>query len=97
LYLLVLNGREGGEDDDAAYWMKHIETFGGDSPVVVVQNKIEQHPFELNYRGLQSRYPQIRGFVKTDCREDFGLDALEKKIRDTIDLMPEVRILIPST
>jgi hypothetical protein len=40
LYLLVLNGREGGEDDDAAYWMKHIETFGGDSPVVVVQNKI---------------------------------------------------------
>jgi hypothetical protein len=29
LYLLVLNGREGGVDDDAEYWLKHIETFGG--------------------------------------------------------------------
>jgi Ras of Complex, Roc, domain of DAPkinase/TIR domain len=31
LYLLVLNGREGGEDVDAEYWLKHIESFGGDS------------------------------------------------------------------
>jgi Ras of Complex, Roc, domain of DAPkinase/TIR domain len=29
LYLLVLNGREGGEDLDAEYWLKHIESFGG--------------------------------------------------------------------
>ena len=68
LYLLALNGREGGEDYDAEYWLKLIESFAGDSPVIVVLNKIDQHPFDLNYRGLQAKYPQIRGFVKTDCR-----------------------------
>ena len=52
IYLLVLNGREGGEDLDAEYWLKHIESFGGDSPVLVVQNKIAQHPFELNYEKM---------------------------------------------
>jgi internalin A len=55
VYLLVLNGREGAEDFDAEYWLKHIESFGGESPVIVVQNKIAQHPFDLNYRGLRVR------------------------------------------
>ena len=96
LYLLVLNGREGGEDIDAEYWLKHIESFGGDSPVIVVQNKIGQHPFELNYRGLQARYRQIRGFVKTDCRDEIGLDALRKMIQDVIKEMSEVRMQFPA-
>jgi internalin A len=95
LYLLVLNGREGGEDVDAEYWLKHIESFGGDSPVIVVQNKIAQHPFELNYRGLRARYPQIGGFVKTDCKEGIGLDELGQLIRHAIVQMPEVHMAFP--
>lgn len=95
LYLLVLNGREGGEDLDAEYWLKHIESFGGDSPVIIVQNKIVQHPFELNYRGLQARYPQIRGFVKTDCKETIGLKDLRKVIQQVVEKMPEVRMQFP--
>jgi internalin A len=96
LYLLVLNGREGGEDLDAEYWLKHIESFGGDSPVIVVQNKIGQHSFDLNYRGLQGRYPQIRGFVKTDCRDGTGLAELRAAIQDAVGRMPEVRMTFPS-
>ena len=96
IYLLVLNGREGGEDFDAEYWLKHIESFGGDSPVLMVQNKIAQHPFELNYRGLQARYPQIRGFIKTDCKNSLGLDALRKAIEEVVMTMPEVRMAFPS-
>lgn len=95
LYLLVLNGREGGEDIDAEYWLKHIESFGGDSSVIVVQNKIAQHPFELNYRGLQARYPQIRGFVKTDCKEATGLHDLREMIKQVVEQMPEVRMQFP--
>ena len=96
LYLLVLNGREGGEDIDAEYWLKHIESFGGDSPVIVVQNKIAQHPFELNYRGLISRYPQIRGFVKTDCKDRMGLTDLRKLVESVISDMPEVQMQFPA-
>jgi small GTP-binding protein len=95
LYILVLNGREGGEDVDAEYWLKHIETFGAESPVIVVQNKIAQHPFDLNYRGLRARYPQIKDFVKTDCREGIGLDALRSLIKLTVAGMPEIRMPFP--
>ncbi|MCI0610940.1 MAG: TIR domain-containing protein [Anaerolineae bacterium] len=95
LYLLVLNGREGGEDVDAEYWLKHIQSFGGESPVIVVQNKITQHPFDLNYRDLRSRYPQIRGFVKTDCKDQTGLTELHTLIEDVVDDMPEMKIQFP--
>jgi internalin A len=96
LYLLVLNGREGGEDVDAEYWLKHIESFGGESPVIVVQNKIAQHPFDLNYRGLQARYPQIRGFIKTDCQDQSGLPRLRELIESVVSGMPEVRMRFPA-
>lgn len=96
LYLLVLNGREGGEDLDAEYWLKHIESFGGESPVIVVQNKVEQHPFDLNYRGLRARYPQIRDFVKTDCSAKVGMKELRAAIRKVVHEMPEVRMDFPS-
>jgi internalin A len=83
LYLLVLNGREGGEDQDVEYWLKLIGSFGSESPVLVVLNKIDQHPFDLNYRALQFKYPQVHGFVKTDCKTEAGL--------------PGVRAMFPAT
>lgn len=37
------------KDEDSEYWLKMIETFGGDSPVLVVINKIDEHPdFDVN-------------------------------------------------
>jgi len=96
VYVLVLNGRGGGEDLDAEYWLKHIEGFGGESPIIVVQNKIGQQPFDLNYRGLRGRYPQIRGFIKADCRDNIGLKELRELIISVVVGMPEVRMQFPS-
>ena len=72
LYLLVLSGREGSANQDAEYWLKLIESFGGESPVLVVLNKQHEHPCEVNQRQLQGKYPFIRGFLKTDCADRLG-------------------------
>ncbi len=39
LYLVVLNGREGFEDEDAEYWLKLVASFGKGSPAIVVQDQ----------------------------------------------------------
>jgi len=96
LYLLVLNGREGGEDADAEYWLKLIESFGGDSPVIVVLNKIKEHPFDLNRRALQQKYP-IREFIKTDCEDGTGIAELHKIIARETDRLPELRAAFPAS
>jgi len=97
LYLLVLNGREGAEDADADYWLKLIESFGGNSPVIVVLNKIKEHPFDVNRSALQQKYPFIREFIKTDCQSRIGIDELSKVIERETDRLEHLRDAFPAT
>jgi internalin A len=97
LYLLVLNGREGGEDADAEYWLKLIESFGGDSPVIIVLNKIQEHPFDVNRHALQQKYPAIREFIKTDCEDGTGLEKLRKAIERETDRLENLRDAFPAS
>jgi internalin A len=97
LYLLVLNGREGGEDVDADYWLKLITSFGGDSPVIVVMSKIKEHPFDLNRRALQQKYPLIREVVKTDCADGTGIIALREAIERETDRLEHLRDAFPAS
>lgn len=96
LYLLVLSGREGKEEADADYWLRMIESFGGDSPVIVVLNKSNTQPFDVNRRGLQQKFPFIRGFVSTDCEDGAGIERLRQVIRDETEHLEHVRDAIPT-
>jgi internalin A len=97
LYVLVLNGREGGEDLDADYWLRLIASFGGDSPVVIVLNKIREQPFDLNRRGLQQKYPNIRDILRTDCEDGAGIDELRRAIERETDRLPNLRDAFPAS
>ena len=100
LYLIVLNGREGGEDLDAEYWLKTISTLAPDSPVLIVLNKFRQHAFDLNRRALQGKYPNIRGFVETDCAnpKPLGIAKLKTAIKAAVDTrLPEMRAKFPAS
>jgi len=60
-YILVPDGRK---EEDAEYWLKHIESFGRNSPILIVLNKTDQNPgFDVNRRFLQDKYREIRGFI----------------------------------
>ena len=97
LYLLVLNGRQGQEEHDADYWLNLIQSFGGDSPVVVVLNKIKLHPFDVNRRGLRQKFPEIAAFVATDCEDGAGLDDLRRLIQQETDRLPGLRDAFPAS
>lgn len=72
LYVLVLDGRK---EEDSEYWLNFIKTFGGNSPVMVVLNKINDHlSFEVNRKFLLDKYPNIRGFHKTSCSTEVGIE-----------------------
>ncbi|ABW26990.1 COR domain-containing protein [Acaryochloris marina] len=97
LYLLVLNGRQGHEDADAEYWLELIQSFGGDSPVIVVLNKVEEHPFDVNRSGLKQKFPNIKGFVRTDCETERGLDELRQVIEHETDRLEHLRDPFPAS
>jgi internalin A len=96
LYLLILNGRPGHEDFDAEYWLNLVRSFGGDSPVVIVLNKIREHPFDLNRGGLREKFPSIRDFVETDCADGTGIRRLREVIYRETDRLEHLRDSFPS-
>lgn len=78
LYILVLDSRK---NEKAEYWLKHIESFGGDSPIIVVLNKIDENPsFNLNERFLKKKYEGIKGIYRISCAEDIGIKALSESL-----------------
>jgi internalin A len=88
LYILVLDGRK---EEDAEHWLQLIESFGGNSPILVVLNKMDENPsFEVNRRFLQDKYKRILGFYRVSCKDDMnnginGKAGLIEGIRNAFD------------
>ncbi|MCX7096815.1 MAG: GTP-binding protein [Methylococcales bacterium] len=95
LYVLVLDGRK---EEDAEYWLKYIESFGGNSPVLIVLNKIDQHPsFDVNRKFLQEKYSGIHGFYKLSCQNKEGIGQLKNGIQEAFKKVPLIRSKLPKT
>ncbi len=78
LYILVLDVRK---DEKTEYWLNHIKSFGGDSPVMVVINKIDENPgFDLNRLFLKQKYSNIKGFYRLSCASGKGIDDFKKEL-----------------
>ena len=97
IYVLLLNARN---DDQAEKWLKHAESFGGLSPVLVVLNKIDENPsFQLECKTLQAKYPQIVGFYRLSCAIGYEpeLQAFTSALRTAIVSSATRRTPFPST
>ncbi|HZH90291.1 MAG TPA: COR domain-containing protein [Pyrinomonadaceae bacterium] len=97
LYLLVVDARKGDQISNIEYWLKLIESFGGDSPILVVINQIDQlkgqRPLNLDRKGLQDKY-NIRDFVETSCATGEGIEQLNASIAREVE-MKHVRDIWP--
>ena len=91
LYLLVLDNRLGEEENRLEYWLKIIQSFGGDSPIIVVGNKADQQRLDLDQHGLQAKYPQVRAIISTSCASGDGIDKLKALIAREVMRLPHVR------
>jgi small GTP-binding protein len=92
-YILVLDGRK---DEDPEYWLQHIVSFGGDSPIFVVLNKVDEHPaFEVNRRFLVSKYRGIVDFIRVSCAKNQGVEELSAKIKAALPTVPMLQTRWP--
>ncbi|MDR7666720.1 COR domain-containing protein [Methanosarcina sp. Z-7115] len=95
LYILVLDGRK---DEKPEYWLKLIENFGGDSPVLVVINKIDENPaFELERKFLLEKYPFIRGFYRLSCISNEGIEKFSKTLKEELKAVKHLEIKWPKS
>ncbi len=97
LYLLVLDARLTQEENRVEYWLKIIQSFGGESPVLIIGNKTDQHPLDIDLTGLQKKYLNIVGILETSAATGAGIAALKAEIAKQVDTLPHVHDLLPET
>ena len=98
LYLLVLDARKGENESNIHYWLRIIQSYGGDSPVLVVINKNEPpNHLELNETRLTKDSPNVKGFFKTSCRDSSGIRDLRAAIEEQIQRLPHVYDQVPES
>ncbi|MEG4808995.1 leucine-rich repeat domain-containing protein, partial [Microcoleus sp. F8-D3] len=95
LYLLVCNCRTSEDENRLEYWLKLIESFGDASPVILVGNKCDEQPLDLNRKALRDKYPNIKAIIETSCESGTGIDELRSAIHTEISQLKEVYDLLP--
>ncbi|MBD2231203.1 COR domain-containing protein [Phormidium tenue] len=95
LYLLVCNCRASEEENRLEYWLKLIESFGGASPVIIVGNKKDEQPLDINRKALREKYPNIRAILETSCQTGDGIEELRTAIYEEVAQLPEIYNLLP--
>lgn len=82
IYIILLNARE---EPNPEYWLNHIKSFGGNSPVVVVINKTDENPaYDVNRLFLKEKYPNIIEFIKISCAQNMGIDNVKSALRRAV-------------
>jgi small GTP-binding protein len=79
LYVLVIDARQ---ESDPEEWLKNIESLGGESPVLVVVNKTDEHVFGLNEPELKRKYPNIKGFYHVSCKSGDGIALFKRGLKE---------------
>jgi internalin A len=88
LYILVLDSRT---DSKKYYWLKHIEKFGGDSPLIVCMNKIDANPnYNIRQKDINEQFSNIKNrFYRISCNTKKNLSEV---INCLIKTIPETSL-----
>ena len=106
LYVLVIDNRKNEQQNRVEYWLKLLQTYGGDSPVIIVGNCADEHYPQIKIRTLKKKYPQIvlpekdnlfsqDSVIVTSCKTGEGIEALRQEITRQIDTIPHIRDPFP--
>lgn len=84
LYVVVLNVREGNQEDRARYWLHNLKSFANGAPVLLVLNKMDMNKnASVNESDLRKLYPGLTEIIKLSTLKD-SPDEFRKKFLDVL-------------
>jgi len=100
IYVLVLDSRVNRFTNKVDYWLRLIEGFAKQSPVIVVCNQCDQQHMDLDWTGLPKKFPLLKRFVKSvACCESpngpLGIDDVWSAIDEEASRLDSVHIPYP--
>lgn len=83
LYLFVWDARAEEEYGRIDYWLKTIESFAEDSPIIICINKCDKNTTRINridFKEYKKKYSQIQTILDISCRDNVNIKRLKTLI-----------------
>jgi len=97
IYLLLWTART---DDDVSYfeyWLNLIKLFSNNSPVIIIQNKIDDRIKSIDSHTLKQRFDNIIGFHNISVKTGEGVETLKESIKNAIFTSKYIDLVIPES
>ena len=98
IYLLVWDARIDKMMPNLAsfdYWLRIVSLLSQNSPILVVQNKIDERASLVAEKYLKDYFPNIVGFYKVSAKEKTGIKELKNIISQEINKLPHIGEQLP--
>ena len=63
--------------------------------MIIVGNKKDEQPLDINRKALREKYPNIQAIIETSCQDNIGIDELRNAILQQVGNLKEVYDLLP--
>lgn len=91
LYILVWDARAEEEYGRIDYWLKTIESFADDCPIIIAINKCDELITRVNridFKEYQQRYPQIKVILDISCKDNINIQRLRDLVKKEASNLP---------
>jgi small GTP-binding protein len=88
IYIIVYDGRTETRNR-LEYWLDHVKNYGGNSPVYILVNKLDEHNPKVSENTLRSKYSAIQKVISLSLKKDIGkITAFRDELQDYIRSSP---------
>lgn len=91
LYVFVWDARAEEEYGRIDYWLKTIESFAEDSPIIICINKCDKNVTRINridFKEYKEKYPQITMILDISCKDNVNIPRLKGLIKKLASNLP---------
>lgn len=97
VYLFVWDARQEEDYVSFDYWLNIITLLSDNSPIIIIQNKVDDRTKEIQQSLYKEKFPNIIGFHKTSCVTGLGIDNLITELKTTISQLQHLGDELPNS
>ncbi|PTP45215.1 COR domain-containing protein [Vibrio splendidus] len=99
VYVLVINDRKDDlqQDQKIEYWLQQVQTYGGDSKVIIVRNKLDMCDVNNLQEGkLKEKFPNLLKVEGVSCADGTGIEKVRNLINAQVAQLPMRKVKLAS-
>jgi len=97
LSLFVWEARTDADLLSFDYWLNTVKVLSANSPVIVIQNKIDERKKAINQESWKKHFPNIVDYHDVSAEQAIGIDDLKRVIQQQLDQLPHVGDILPKS